>query len=154
MFTICFLFTFKHQDYRVLFCKVAPETIFNAFLHVFDILLLLIKYTNYRILCKEINNETIKNITLETLNFKLTQFLLCWKRTCSLGLVCTLRQYYLICLYIKWYILCFKLLFCTTLKSNRGENLNRIYMYVDSTNRLGTFAKLSYPGSGRQTFCR
>lgn len=149
MFPICFLFTFKHQDYRVLFCKVTPEKIlmhFYTFLtyYYFWLNTLIIEYCVKRKKMKQLRISLLKPWILNWLSFYLAER----------EHVCTLRQYYLICLYIKWYILCFKLLFCTTLKSNRGENLNRIYMYVDSTNRLGTFAKLSYPGSGRQTFCR
>lgn len=100
---------------------------------------------------RKIMKQLTKKYNYKNLEFWADSVLPWWKRTFRFTIYSTVLFNLVI---NKKYIICFKLVFCTTLKSNRGENLNTVYicMYVDFINRLGTFSKISYSGSGRQTF--
>lgn len=77
----------------VFFSNVTLEIIQTHFI-IFHAVLPLFKSTNFEYSAKSLKNETNKNITLETLNFKLTQLYLAERKH-------TLWQYHLICLYRK-----------------------------------------------------
>lgn len=114
---------YKHQEQSVFFSNVTLEIIQTHFI-IFHAVLPLFKSTNFEYSAKSLKNETNKNITLETLNFKLTQLYLAErKHTLTISFNLFIQ---------KKYILCFKLLLCSTLQSICSENLNMIDTHVGS----------------------